>query len=87
MAKYRIREQETAVGVEVIDVGEKKDRFLEAFAQCQSGSCDCPTDEYAKLASMEVQDADDSISIRLDTKPGEKLDTSEIAACLDYTTK
>ena len=26
------------------------------------------------------------IRLRLDSKPGEKFDTSEIAACLDYTT-
>ena len=29
---------------------------------------------------------DNVIRLRLDAKPGEKFDVSEIAACLDYTT-
>jgi hypothetical protein len=85
MARYRIHEEQTALAIEVADVGEQKVQFLEAFAQCQAGQCDCPTGEYAKLASMDVQDADGSIRIRLETKPGEKLDIDEIRACLDYT--
>jgi hypothetical protein len=39
-----------------------------------------------KLGSMEVEQAGDLIRIRLQPKPGEKIETSEIAACLDYTT-
>jgi hypothetical protein len=34
---------------------------------------------------MDVQSHDDRIDIRLEPKPGEDLDTSEIAACLDHT--
>jgi hypothetical protein len=37
------------------------------------------------VASMDVQSHDDRIDIRLEPKPGEDLDTSEIAACLDHT--
>ena len=43
--------------------------------------------EYQKLASMDIQQAGDVITLRLEAKPGETFDTSEIAACLDYTTK
>lgn len=35
---------------------------------------------------MEVERDEDLIRLRLEPKTGEKLDTSEIAACLDYTT-
>lgn len=85
MAGYRIREDKTAVLIEVTEVGTKKRQFLDAFAQCQAGQCACPTDEYSKLASMEVTGAGDSITVRLQTKPGEKLDTAQIESCLDYT--
>ena len=37
------------------------------------------------VASTDVQSHDDRIDIRLEPKPGEDLDTSEIAACLDHT--
>lgn len=86
MARYTIDEQESAVSIEVADVGGHQDQLLEAFGECQSGNCSCPTDEYEKLASMKVERGEDTISLRLQPKPGEKFDTSEIAACLDYTT-
>jgi hypothetical protein len=86
MAGHRIREDNTAVLIELSGVGAKKGEFLEAFGECQAGHCACPTDEYSKLASMEVTAAGDSITVRLETKPGEKLDAAQIETCLDYTT-
>ena len=86
MARYRINEEQSAVSIEVTEVEGHQDRLMEAFEECQAGVCTCPTDEYAKLASMEVHQAGDLIQLRLEPKPGEKFDTSEIAACLDYTT-
>ena len=86
MAGYRIRADKTAVLIELTDVGVKKEQFLETFGECQAGRCACPTDEYAKLASMEVAGAGDSIRVRLEAKPGEKLDVAQIETCLDYTT-
>lgn len=87
MARYQIREDEAAVSVEVTDVDGKEDQLLEAFGECQAGNCSCPTDEYDKLAAMDVQQSSGVIKLRLEPKPGETLDTSEIAACLDYTTE
>lgn len=86
MAHYRIDEDKSAVSIEVTEVKAHQDRLMEAFGECQAGQCTCPTDEYEKLASMEVEQAGDRIRLRLEPKPGEKFDTSEIAACLDYTT-
>ncbi len=87
MARYRIREGKPAVTIEVCDVGAKKEEFLEAFGNCQDGHCSCPTDEYRKLASIEVQDSGDAIVVRLEAKPGEKLDIGQLETCLDYTTE
>jgi hypothetical protein len=86
MAGYRIHEDDTAVEIELTGVGAKKEAFLEAFAECQAGHCACPTDEYRKVASMEVIGAGDAITVRLETKPGERLDAAQIETCLDYTT-
>jgi hypothetical protein len=38
-----------------------------------------------KLASIEIHADEDRIAIRLSSKPGQRLDTSEIDACLDHT--
>jgi hypothetical protein len=86
IARYRIEDDGPAVSIEVTEAGGRQDELVEAFGECQAGQCTCPTDEYEKLASMEVEQAGDLIRIRLQPQPGEKIDTSEIAACLDYTT-
>jgi hypothetical protein len=86
MVRYRIQEEASALSIEVTEAAGRQEQLLEAFGACQAGRCSCPTNEYRKLASMNVEQAGDSIRIRLETKPGEKLDASEIAACLDYTT-
>jgi hypothetical protein len=86
VARYRVDAQESAVSIDVTEAGRHQQQLLEAFGECQAGDCACPTNEYEKLASMEVEQTGDSIRIRLQAKPGEEIDTSEIEACLDYTT-
>jgi uncharacterized protein (DUF433 family) len=87
MAHYRIDENdESKVLVELVEAGDHQDQLIEAFGECQAGQCSCPTNEYDKLESMEVEQGEGVIRMRLEPKPGEKLDKSQIAACLDYTT-
>lgn len=85
MTKYTINAEGASVAIELTDVGGRQEELLEAFGECQEGRCSCPTEEYLKVAAMEVRPAGDRIAIRLEAKPGTSLDTSEIAACLDYT--
>jgi hypothetical protein len=81
MARYRIDEEESAVSITVTEVGSHRAQLMEAFGDCQAGRCSCPTNE-----SIQVEQVGDVIRLRLEPKPGEKFNTSEIAACLDYTT-
>ena len=85
MARYRIDQDQGKVSIDVTDAGSTGAKLLEAFAECQAGTCSCPTDEYDKVASFEVERAGDLIKVRLETKPGETIDTDQVAACLDYT--
>ena len=85
MTSYTINGDDSSVAIEITEVGGRQAELLEAFGECQEGRCSCPTDEYLKVAAMEVQPADDGIAIRLQAKPGTTLDTAEIAACLDHT--
>lgn len=84
---YQIHEDESGLSVEVERVGSKKGELLQTLAECKEGQCSCPTDEYKKLAWMNVEESGDAIKLRLEAKVGEKFDTSEIVACLDYTTE
>ena len=85
MTKYTITPDGSSVAIDLTELGGRGAEVLQAFRECQEGRCSCPTDEYLKIAAMEVQPADDRIAIRLEAKPGTTLDTTEIAACLDYT--
>lgn len=85
MTKYTINADGASVEIELTEVAGRQAELLEAFVECREGRCSCPTDEYLKVATMEVQPTGDRIAIRLQAKPGTILDTSEIAACLTYT--
>ena len=85
MTRYRIREEQSAVSIDLTEVGGRQDEFLSAFAECASGQCSCPTDQFEKLASMDVHQGEDQIALRLNSKHGTRFDSSEIAACLDHT--
>ncbi len=51
------------------------------------GKRDCPTDEYDKLDSMQIEHDVDRISLQLKVKPGLDIDQAAVAACLDHTLK
>lgn len=87
MARYHIDQKETAVSIELTDLGTHREQFIEALEECQEGRCSCPTDGYEKLESMELHDASDGITVRLVVKPGENLDASQIESCFDYTSQ
>jgi hypothetical protein len=87
VARYRIEESEAAVSIELTELAGRQAALLEAFRECQEGRCTCPTEEYRKVASMDVHAEADRIAIRLGSKAGECLDSSEINACLDHTVR
>jgi hypothetical protein len=85
MTRYGIRDEQSAVSIDLTEVGGRQDEFLNAFAECASGQCSCPTDQFEKLASMKVHHGEDQIALRLNSKHGTRFDASDIAACLDHT--
>lgn len=86
MARYTINQGEDELTIRVTETGSSGGRILSAFQDCQDGRCDCPTDEYQKVATLSVErEANDAISVRLVPKPGQRFDESEIDACLQHT--
>ncbi len=83
--KYKVDEKTGGIDITVADVGNDKQKLLEAFRECQEGRCSCPTAEYQKLQSLEVEQSGDGIDLRLKSKPGETIDKGEIEKCLGYT--
>ena len=87
MAKYELREDAATVSIEVSGIDEERQEreLLEAFDECRGGRCTCPTDQYDKLASMQVEHGDRAITLKLEPKPGARFDTTELQTCLEHT--
>ena len=73
MTRYRTDTRDNEVDIELTEVAGQQAELLEAFGACQAGTCSCPTEEYAKVATMEVAPAPDRIAIHLRAKPGGHL--------------
>ncbi|MCA0306257.1 MAG: hypothetical protein LCH87_02615 [Actinobacteria bacterium] len=87
MATFTITPGSNGVTIQLTGVGDERGALLDSFDACAHGTCGCPTNEYDKLASMEVDSDGDAITIDLQTRPGEVIDPASISDCLRYTTK
>lgn len=85
MTSYDITPAADGLAIEIRGVGDRQDQLLTALGECAGGQCACPTEEYAKVAAMEVRPGGDTIAIELRAKPGTAFDAREIERCLDYT--
>jgi hypothetical protein len=82
---YLIRSRGEALHVDIPQPGRYRTRLLESLSLCSQGECECPTDEYQKLATFEVEDRNGAIALDFTARSGEQLDPVEIAKCLDWT--
>lgn len=84
MTTFNVIEASDGVTIQLTDVGVEKATLLETFAGCAGGTCECSSDEYEKVESMQVNDLGDNITIDVHTKPGETIDTACIRDCMTY---
>jgi len=66
---------------------EKQAALLDELAKCAAGTCSCPTPQYEKLQSIDVDAQASSVTIALRAKAGEQIDVADIEKCLDHTAK
>lgn len=85
--KYHIDEKNTGIEISVTSEEGNQQKLLAAFRECEEGRCSCPTQEYRKLAALEVAQDGAGIELRLKSKEGEVIDKAEIEKCLAYTSK
>ena len=85
--KYRVNENERGVDISVEGVENNKEKLLKAFQECQDGHCSCPTDEYKKLESLDIEHDENNIHLHLKAKQGLRINKSELDKCLDYTSR
>jgi hypothetical protein len=83
--KYGIDKTNEQLHIEIVGVGDSEGQVLGAFEQCQESRCACPTNQYEKLRSLDMETGPDAIELRLKPKPGEAFEQEEIEKCLDFT--
>ena len=71
------------INVSIMD--SDKGKLIEEFSKCKQGNCGCPTKEYEKLESLNIEEKPNSISMNLKSKEKQKFDLNEINKCLNYT--
>lgn len=42
------------VTIDLVDTTDRARQVLEALQECQEGRCRCPTDQYERLAGMDI---------------------------------
>lgn len=83
----KIKPTDDGIEIDITDVEDKKEQLVEAFQECSEGRCTCPTKEYEKVESLEITDTADTIQLSIKAKEDQKINTSEIEKCLEYTKK
>lgn len=83
--KYSVNPTPDGLHVSVAVPAEQQAKLLEEFGKCAAGTCACPSTQYAKLASIDVQQTAEGVSVALKAKDGEVIDGDDIRRCLDFT--
>ncbi|HEY3089769.1 MAG TPA: hypothetical protein VGJ59_17095 [Jatrophihabitantaceae bacterium] len=83
--RYELTEHHDDVEIRVWETGEHAPQLLDSLHDCQHGRCGCRTDQYERLEEMTIRTDVDELTIRLHRRDGQRLDTGELQACLDYT--
>lgn len=81
---YRIQATEMRVEFEIDARGERQERLLDAFRECRTGRCGCPSDEYKKLGTFSIGITGRHIVVGMSPRPGARFDTGEIRHCLHH---
>ena len=83
--KSKITKNDNGIEIKITEVKGKKDELLEAFQECSEGRCSCPTQEYEKVETINITDAENNIQLSIKSKDNEVIDTKEIEKCLEHT--
>ena len=85
--KRIVKSSSDGLTIEVSEISGQQKQLLAEFQACQEGRCSCPTKEYEKLDSLNIEAASGKVCLNLKAKSGQVLDGSEIHKCLDHTEK
>jgi hypothetical protein len=83
--EYKIGHTGDEVTIDLSGTAGRTPQVLEALHECQEGQCGCLTDQYERLAGMDIATAEDQIRVTLRPHEGATLDTDAVRSCVEYT--
>lgn len=85
--KHRIEQTAQGLRIQAEAPPERQQKLLDELAQCAAGTCACPTPQYDKLTAIEVEASATGVTVTLQVRPGEQIDTADIEQCLAHTAR
>lgn len=85
--KHTVEKTDAGLRITAAVATDKQAALLEEFNKCASGTCSCPTPQYGRLQTINVQAQPGGVSVELTAKAGEIIDTEDIERCLEHTAK
>lgn len=83
--KYQVDQTVDGLRVQANVRPDQQEQLLREFSNCAAGTCSCPSTQYEKLTSIEVEQTSDGVRVDLRARPGETIDVDDIKRCLDHT--
>jgi len=83
--KSKITRNKDGINIDITELNGEKERLLEAFQECSEGRCTCPTQEYEKVETLNIDGTDKIIQLSIKSKKNTVINTKEIEKCLEYT--
>ena len=75
--KRTVKSSAEGLTIEVSEISGKQEQLLAEFQACQEGRCSCPTKEYEKLDSLNIEAASGKVRLNLKAKSGQVLDEAK----------
>ena len=85
--KSELKKKDEHVIINISEIGDDKDLILKSLYDWKDGKCSCPTNEYEKLETLDINSDDNlqEIIVDLGPKKDERIAISDIENCLNYT--
>lgn len=83
--KSRISSHENGIDIDLAGAEDQIVEVEKSFQDCRAGRCSCPSAEYEKIESLEIDKSKNNIRVSIKTRAGENVDVKAIASCLEYT--
>jgi hypothetical protein len=82
--KHQIKKDKDRVQIKITETRGNNESLLESFELCQQGQCECHTEEYKKIETMQIDNNEDDIILTLKVKKGQDINKKEIENCVDF---